>query len=260
MAAPKVLIMMADYGHDPTETTVPYVAFRDAGFVVEFATENGKGPECDRVLLQGLGQKLLGAKKSVVRDYTTMVASEPCQRPHAWSTPGFSLDEFALVFLPGGHDKGVKQILDSATVHSLLAAYFPQTRRPGSKGIGAICHGVLVLAKTKHVDGKSVLSACSTTTLPARFEQVAFWGTRLFMGDYYKTYGAGSENVEQSIKDCLNEPDKQYKCSIGLSPFVVEDEEHNYISARFPGDAELMARKLVDLVKGFSQSSARRQL
>jgi hypothetical protein len=223
-----------------------------------------------------------------------MVASEPCQRPHAWSTPGFSLDEFALVFLPGGHDKAVKQILDSATVHDLLAAYFPQTRRSGSsKGIGAICHGVLVLANTKDVDGKSVLSACSTTTLPARFEQVAFWGTRLFLGDYYKTYGAGSENVEDSVRQtrCISTYSSNWadgntdrskaawttpinstnaasacprKCRslmhIGSEVpasndslrFVVEDEQYNYISARFPGDAEEMARKLVDLVKSFS--------
>ncbi|KAI5467622.1 class I glutamine amidotransferase-like protein [Mariannaea sp. PMI_226] len=253
MTTPKVLILMADYGHDPTETAVPYTAFKNAGFEVQFATENGKSPECDKVLLKGLGQKLLGAKRSVIREYNTMVESEACQHPLAWSAPGFSLDQFALVFLPGGHDKAVKQILDSPTVHELLAAFFPGTRRPGGlKAVGAICHGVLVLANAKQADGKSLLSECSTTTLPARFEQLAFWGTRMFLGDYYKTYGAGSEDVEDTIKACLNEPDKQYKCSLQLSPFVVEDEHYNYISARFPGDAEEMSKKLVDLVKSIS--------
>lgn len=30
---------------------------------------------------------------------------------------------------------------------------------------------------------------------------------------------------------------------------VVEDEKYNYISARFPGDVEKMAERLVEMVK-----------
>jgi putative intracellular protease/amidase len=59
MAAPKVLIPMSDYGHDPTETSIPYKAFKNAGFEVHFATENGKIPECDKKMLRGVTQKLL---------------------------------------------------------------------------------------------------------------------------------------------------------------------------------------------------------
>ncbi|KAH7136342.1 class I glutamine amidotransferase-like protein [Dactylonectria macrodidyma] len=253
MATPKVLIIMADYGHEPTEATVPYVAFKDAGFDVKFATENGKAPECDKLLIEGLGQKLLGAKKTVVQDYAKMIASEECQHPLSWSAPDFSLDPFSLVFIPGGHDKAVQQIIDSTVVHALLADYFPKTRKPdGVKAIGAICHGVLVLANAKGADDHSVISDCCTTTLPARFEQVAYWGTRMFLGDYYKTYGHGSENVEHSVRKILKDPAKQYRNSIGLSSFVVEDDQYNYISARFPGDTVEMARKMIDLVKSFS--------
>jgi putative intracellular protease/amidase len=42
-----------------TETAVPYTAFKKAGFEVQFATENGKTPECDRKMLKGVTQKLL---------------------------------------------------------------------------------------------------------------------------------------------------------------------------------------------------------
>ena len=59
MAVPKVLIPMADYGHDPTETCVPYTTFKNAGFEVQFATESGKMPECDQKMLRGVTQKLL---------------------------------------------------------------------------------------------------------------------------------------------------------------------------------------------------------
>ncbi|CAH0057142.1 unnamed protein product [Clonostachys solani] len=258
MAAPKVLIMMADYGHEPTEATVPYTAFKDAGFDVQFATENGNAPACDKLLLEGLSQKILGAKGSVLQDYAKMVASEECKQPLSWTAPGFSLDPFSLVFLPGGHDKAVVQIMDSAAVHSLLLEYFPKTRKQQADGtaatraVGAICHGVLVLANAKDAQGHSVLRECTTATLPARFEQVAYWGTRVFLGDYYKTYGAGSEDVEVSVKKVLAEPEKQYKCSLGLSPFVVEDEAYNYISARFPGDTEKMAQRMVEVVKSFA--------
>jgi hypothetical protein len=34
--------------------------------------------------------------------------------------------------------------------------------------------------------------------------------------------------------------------------FVVEDEAHNYISARFPGDTEKMAQRMVEVVKSFA--------
>ena len=129
-----------------------------------------------------------------------MLTSEEWQHPLAWSSHEFTLDNYSLVFLPGGHDKAVRQIMDSERVHNLLATFFPKTRRSDNiKAIGAICHGVLPLSNAKGPDGNSVLHDCITTTLPARFEQVAYWGTRVFLGDYYKTYGAGTEDLEESV-------------------------------------------------------------
>jgi putative intracellular protease/amidase len=203
---------------------VAYAAFKSAAFDVQFATENGKSPECDKRMCEGLTQKLLvrqqlppflshpfgryiltlvavakGAKKSALQMYQQMRASEECNHPLAWSSPGFSLDLFDLVYLPGGHEKSVRQIIDSHTVHRLLADYFPKTRKPGKKAVVAVCHGVMVLSEAKGDDGKSVIHECETTCLPARFEQAAFWATRAFLGDYYKTYGTGSQDVEDSV-------------------------------------------------------------
>lgn len=61
---------------------------------------------------------------------------------------------------------------------------------------------MVALAAARGPDGKSVIHACETTALPGRFEQLAFWGTRVVLGDYYKTYGAGSEDVEESVSFC----------------------------------------------------------
>ncbi len=128
-----------------------------------------------------------------------MASSPEFQNPLSWSVPGFSLESYNLIFLPGGHDKGVRQVINSTIVHKLLAQYFPTTKKPSNKTVSAVCHGVMVLSETKGEDGKSVIHECVTTALPARFEQVAFWGTRAFLGDYYKTYGKGTPNVEDYV-------------------------------------------------------------
>jgi hypothetical protein len=39
------------------------------------------------------------------------------------------------------------------------------------------------------------------------------------------------------------------RCLLTWVRFVVEDEKYNYISARFPADAQLLAEKVVALVK-----------
>lgn len=120
------------------------------------------------------------------------------QQPLSWSSPEFSFEPYNLIFLPGGHEKSVRQLIDSQIIHRLLASYFPDTAKPSKKTVAAVCHGVMVLSETKRRD-KSVIHECTTTALPARFEQSAYWGTRLFLGDYYKTYGAGSDDVETSV-------------------------------------------------------------
>ncbi|KAI0157106.1 class I glutamine amidotransferase-like protein [Hypoxylon sp. FL1284] len=247
---PKVLIMMADYGHDPTETAIPYTAFKDAEYEIKFATENGNSPRCDKKMLEGFTQKLLGAKKEVVAKYKKMIASEEMRQPLSWSAPDFSLDPFGLVLFPGGHDKGVRQIIDSPVVHRLMVDYFPKTKRPSTKVVAAVCHGVMVLSESKDADGRSVIQDCNTTALPAKFEQAAYWGTRAFLSDYYKTYGRGSDDVEVAVKKVLASP-SQFKASLNPGAFTVEDEQYNYISARYPGDAELFAEEIIKLFNSF---------
>jgi len=229
---------------------VPYTAFKKAGFDVYFATENGNTPESDKKMLLGVTQKLLGANKSSIEAYNQMSATPEWLHPISWSAPDFTLDSYNLVFLPGGHDKGVRQLLDSPIIRKHLAEYFPKTLKPSTKTVAAICHGVMVLSETKDKEGKSVIHECVTTTLPGRFEQVAFWGTRAFMGDYYKTYGSCSDNVEDFVRRALDDPAKQFKSSLSASaPFVVEDTKYNYLSGRFPPDSQALAERTIALVQ-----------
>ncbi|PHH58822.1 hypothetical protein CDD82_2704 [Ophiocordyceps australis] len=153
----QVVILMADYGGDPTETAVPYATFKKAGFVTRFATEAGKQPRCDERLMEGPTQFFLGASKATLEEYKSMARSVEWQHPQSWTAADFSLDGFDLVYIPGGHDKAVRQLLDSAALHKLLVDYFPQTKRPGSKAVGTICHGVLALSGARDGNGRSVL-------------------------------------------------------------------------------------------------------
>jgi len=57
--APQVIILMADYGNDPTEVATPFTEFKKAGFDVTFATETGNVPRCDERMLSGMTQVLL---------------------------------------------------------------------------------------------------------------------------------------------------------------------------------------------------------
>lgn len=183
--------------------------------------------------METYGRPSQGAKKSAIAHYNTMLASAEHANPLSWSDPDFDLTSFDLVHIPGGHDKAVRQIIDSTVLHKHLAQYFPLTRKssppaPSSsnntgqtaplKAIAAICHGPLVLANTiDPATGKSVLYDCETTALPAKFEQVAYWGTRLWLGDYYKTYGKGSEDVEESVTKVLRDKG-QFKSSLVPTP------------------------------------------
>jgi putative intracellular protease/amidase len=189
---------------------------------VDFATENGKVPACDRKLLEGMTQKLLGANQAAISQYRQMEKSIEWQHPLAWTKPGFvdSAQAYDAMYFTGGHEKGVRQILDSPIVHEVIAKYFPQTRRSdgGRKVVSALCHGVQTVSKAHGADGRSVLYEVETTALPTRFEQFAFWSTRAMLGDYYKTYGVGSDNVEEAVRKTLKDDKKQYKNSLSMSP------------------------------------------
>jgi putative intracellular protease/amidase len=128
-----------------------------------------------------------------------MIKDPAVQKPLAWSDPDFSLLGYDLLYFPGGHEKSVQQIIDSASLHKHVADYFPQTRKPSRKTVAAICHGVQVLSMATLPDGKSVLHDVTSTALPGAMESSIFWLTRPFLGDYYKTYGKRTDNVETAV-------------------------------------------------------------
>lgn len=92
----------------------------------------------------------------------------------AWSSASFSLAPYNLIFLPGGHEKSVRQVIDSPIVHRHLLEYFPQAVKGSAKAVAAICHGVQVLSETLDDEGRSVMRGAKTTSLPGVYENGAY--------------------------------------------------------------------------------------
>ena len=241
-----ILVPLPDQDFDVTEVSVPWKVLTAAGHRVVFATQAGRmgpRPAADPRLLSGVLFGKLGADPEPRAFYEELGREAAFCSPMAWADIDVAAVD-ALV-LPGGHAKGMRQYLEGEALFAKVAA-FVETGRP----IGAICHGVLVLARAKDpATGKSLLATRRITCLPKYMERAAWLATAWKLGRYYRTYDA---YVEDEVKAALESPAQFERGPRALfrrgtmtddSPaFVVEDG--NYISARWPGDAYLFAKRL----------------
>jgi putative intracellular protease/amidase len=240
----KVMFPLPDRDFDITEVAVPWKLLVEAGHQVVFATEVGATPVCDPLLITGVVFGTLGARPEPIAFYRELEQAPEFAKPLAWSA--VRPDDFDALFLAGGHAQGMKQYLGSETVQKLTAEFFATT-----KPIGAICHGVLVAARARQADGRSVLHGVRTTCLPKYMERSAYLATFWRRGRYYRTYPA---YVEEEVTASLAKPEDFVRGPRTLSKrgtrddhahaFVVEDGR--YVSGRWPGDAYLIANKLIE--------------
>ena len=237
---------LPDRDFDTTEVAVPWRLLRDAGHTVTFATESGATPACDPRLLSGVLFGKLGAADEPKRFYAELEEAPEFRATVPWGT--IDVGAFDGLILPGGHAPGMRQYLGSAELHDKVAAFW----RRGLP-VGAICHGVLVLARARDVaTGKSVIAAARTTCLPKYLERNGYLLTFWKLGRYYRTYDA---YVEDEVRGALDDPDEQFvrgprvatrrgTATDDRPAFVVEDGR--YVSARWPGDAYLFTRKFLE--------------
>lgn len=235
---------LPDRDFDVTEVAVPWKLLTEAGHEVVFATETGGTPACDPLLITGVLFGKLGARPEPIEFYREMEKSPLFLAPRAWS--GLDANAFDALFLAGGHAPGMRQYLGSEAVQALTVQFFA-TPKP----IAAICHGVLVAARSKRADGTSVLHGVRTTCLPKYMERSAYLATFWLRGRYYRTYDA---YVEEEVTAALAKPEDFERGPRELSKrgtrdddthaFVVEDGR--YVSGRWPGDAYLIGKKLIE--------------
>ena len=278
-ASARVLIPIPSRDFDPTEVAVSWQLLTQQGVQVVFATPDGRTGAADEMMLSGCGLDLWGAVPGLRRfpllgrmlradargreAYAQMRRSEAFQHPLRYADA--SVQDFDGLVLPGGHAKGMRPYLESAVLQRLVAAFFDH-----DKPVGAICHGVVLAARSVSAKtGRSVLHGRKTTALTWKLEGTA-WKLmrrigRVWDPGYYRTYSEapgeaeGFRSVEAEVKRALASPD-DFLDATPSSPnyrrqrsglfrdrpgdtrcaFVVEDGP--YVSARWPGDAHLFAQ------------------
>jgi putative intracellular protease/amidase len=236
---------LPDHEFDVTEVAVPWRMLTDAGHEVCFATEfGGAAPAADQRLLDGVLFGRLGAAAEPAGFYRQLTAARGFQSPVAWGE--IEPASFDGLVLAGGHAPGMRQYLGSAVLREKVGQFWALGRP-----VGAICHGVLVLARTVDpATGHSVLYGRTTTCLPKYMERNAFLLTAWRLGRYYRTY---PEYVQDEVVAALSDPGHfqlgpRVMTARGTATddgpaFVVEDG--SYVSARWPGDAYLFARRFI---------------
>ncbi|GAB2515312.1 type 1 glutamine amidotransferase domain-containing protein [Nocardia heshunensis] len=245
----RVLMPVPDADFDVTEVAVPWRILTDAGHEVVFATEYaGTVPQADPRLLTGVLFGQLGAEDEPKEFYRQLTESAEFRDTVAWSD--LEVGEFDGLLLPGGHAPGMRQYLGSEVLQEQIGRFWA-LERP----VGAICHGVLVLARAQDpATGRSVLADRRTTCLPKYMERSAYLLTAWRLGRYYRTYPA---YVEDEVRAALTDPEAQFQrgptelvrrgtATDDAPAFTVSDG--NYVSARWPGDAYLFANRYLALL------------
>ncbi len=234
----RVLVPLPDRDFDTTEVAVPWKLLVERGHDVVFASERGDvKPECDPLLLTGVLFGKLGAADEPKRFYAEMCETPELAKPISWLT--VDIARFDALLLPGGHAPGMKQYLGSEELHALIRDFW-KTGKP----VAAICHGVLPLARAGVLGGKK------TTCLPKYMERSAYMITAWKLGKYYRTYDA---YVEDEVRAALTSQSDFVVGPRVLSKRGTRDddspamvvEDGAYVSARWPGDAYLFAKKLL---------------
>ncbi len=244
-----VLLPLPARDFDPTESGVPWKLLCERGHRVVFATPDGKPAQADPRMLDGSGLGLLkpflAADKNGRAAHTAMAASAAFTTPLRYEQ--ISANDFDGLLLPGGHAPGMRSYLESMTLQNLVATMFT-----AGKPVAAICHGVVLAARSKAANGRSVLHGRRTTALLQRQEMLAWNLTRAWLGDYYRTY---PQTVQAEVIEALASPDDFISGPLplrrdtpgNLAPgFALRDG--NYLSARWPGDAHRFAESFCALL------------
>ena len=238
----RILMPLPRFDFDPTESGVPWLELSRRGHEVVFATPDGKVAQADRRMLHGEGlglwRALLMADANGRSAHDLMVESPSYAQPLSYEQ--VRIEGFDAILLPGGHAPGMREYLESTCLQALVAAAFTN-----SLIVGAICHGVVLAARSRLPNGHSVLHGRRTTSLTKTLELTAWALTKLWLGNYYRTY---QTTVQAEVMAELAKPadfDGGPPAILRDTPdniergFVIRDG--NYLSARWPGDAHRFA-------------------
>jgi putative intracellular protease/amidase len=274
----KVLIPIPQRDFDPSEAAIGWSVLKRLNHSVAFATPDGKPGRADEMMLTGEGLDVWGfipglrhlvaigalmrANADARHAYAAMENDPAFKAPLTWAE--VRRQDFDGLLLPGGHRaRGMRAYLENDILQRLVAEFFA-----AGLPVAAICHGVVLAARSRTADGRSVLYGRRTTALTWGFERkagmvgrvVRFWDP-----GYYRTYQdapgqpRGYMSVQQEVTRALAKPQDfldvppdapNYRQKTdGLTRDTFDDErpafvvrDGNYVSARWPGDAYTFAK------------------
>lgn len=279
--AKSVVIALPARDFDPSEVAVSWKIVRAAGYRVRFATPDGQPAEPDPRMLSGQGLDawsgipglrrlpllglLLRARKGAREACAALQQDPEFLQPLRYEH--LNVDDFDGVLLPGGHwARGMREYLESPVLQAFVGAFLAS-----GKPLAAICHGVVLAARSPGADGRSALYGRKTTGLTWAMEKSAWNLTRLWAGNYYRTYreqageAAGYRSVQAEVSRALRSPqdfldvpkgaDDHWRKTSGLHRDSLADSrpawvvrDGNYLSARWPGDVHFFACSFVALL------------
>lgn len=273
-----VLLPIPSRDFDPTEVAVSWKILTQHGHRVVFATPDGKPGACDPIMLSGVGLdpwsgvpvlrkirvlgRVLSANADARSAYAEMLNDPAFASPLRWDR--IESKDFDALLLGGGHRaRGMREYLESRVLQRITAEVFAD-----EKPVAAICHGVVLAARSQRADGRSVLHGRKTTALPWALERkgsvLAHFG-RFWDANYYRTYTeaagqpAGYMSVQQEVTRALasaadfidvpkSDPQFKRKTSGTARDTATDDRfawvvrDGTYVSARWPGDTHSFAR------------------
>jgi protease I len=215
-----------------------------------FATPTGRTGQADPLMITGEGlgifARIMRADDNGRSAYKAMSQCEEFRRPIHYED--IRPEQFDGLILAGGHAPGMRVYLESKQLQSVVAAFAAR-----NQPIGAICHGVLLAARSCGMDGKSVLNGKKTTALTKFMELTAWALTYLYLGNYYRTYPT---TVEDEVRAVLAVPEDFVR---GPTPLIRDSPANlqagftvcdgNYLSARWPGDAHRFANDFAAMIE-----------
>jgi putative intracellular protease/amidase len=281
----QILIPIPARDFDPTEAAVSWQVLRSLGHTVSFATPEGETAQADEMMVSGRGLDwwgfipvlrrfpllglLMRADRNGRRAYAAMMDDPRFKAPLKWAD--IDADKFDGLLLPGGHRaRGMRPYLESAILQRVVTKFFE-----ADKPVSAICHGVLLIARSiSKTTGKSVLYGRKTTALTWAMERAAALVgrmTRFWDPFYYRTYrenagqSPGYMSVQAEVTRALEKPADfldvakgsihYRKKTSGLHRDTVSDsspafvvQDRNYVSARWPGDVHTFAKTFAAVV------------
>ena len=235
---PHIIMPLPDHDFDPTESATPWKMCTERGWKVAFSTEQGQVAQADHRLLMGPVRGPLGAWKKALAAYRRMTLDEAYLHPIPYA--GINPADYDAMLLPGGHAPGMRQYLDSSVLQGKALQFWQK-----GKVIGAICHGVLVLARAVDPQtGRSILYGSKVTALTKSLERTGYLFTFWLLGRRYRTYPC---YVADEVRGCLERP-QDFSSGVSMwLPHVVVDGR--LITSRWPRDAATFSQRFVEVVE-----------